>query len=37
MLQDGELFSVSVDKINDRWSGSIEVGKYITDLIDNIK
>lgn len=26
-LQDGELFSVSVDKLNDRWSGSIEVGK----------
>lgn len=28
-LQDGELFAVSVDKLNDRWSGSIEVGKYI--------
>lgn len=25
-LQDGELFAVSVDKLNDRWSGSIEVG-----------
>jgi len=33
MLQDGELFSVSVDKLNDRWSGSIEVGKYISILL----
>lgn len=28
-LLDGELFSVSVDKLNDRWSGSIEVGMFI--------
>lgn len=29
VLQDGELFAVSVDKLNDRWSGSIEVGKCV--------
>ncbi|KAF0766521.1 neuralized-like protein 4 isoform X1 [Aphis craccivora] len=34
MLQDGELFSVSVDKLNDRWSGSIEVG--VTTILPNI-
>ena len=27
-LRDNELFEVSIDNMVDRWSGSIEVGKY---------
>lgn len=37
-LQDGELFAVRVDRLNDRWSGSIEVGesnKIYLLLLDN--
>ncbi len=29
-LRDNELFEVSIDKMVDRWSGSIEAGKYFS-------
>ncbi len=31
-LRDNELFEVSIDKMVDRWSGSIEAGKCSLDL-----
>lgn len=32
-LRDGELFEILLDSIVDRWSGSIELGRIIFDII----